>query len=236
MVNKDPQQTSYRRQISTFNSPNSDQLMPPTKAHIDNGHEFGIPVSRNQSTQNCLPPEISPANLRESFTESYGSSTRRFANDSYVESQDDSNFGLNSSLSSTPNSNVDSVSPNATDLNTARLSHGHSSLATAGSCPMDEALGNVGAESIYLAMSRVGLSRTEARNIISIPSSKNPDDLKLLVRLLSYFNGKHHIEDIMFFENLERSQILILCDKFRDILFTCHYEDVALSQLSPFKK
>lgn len=62
------------------------------------------------------------------------------------------------------------------------------------------------------------------------------DDLKLVLRLLPYFDGKHHIEDVMFFENLERSQLLILCDKFRNILYTCHYEDVAVSQLSPFSK
>lgn len=249
MVSRDAQQKTNRIHVSAATiSPNnngncciSNHLMLPGSSvgrqngENDHVHEFSIPVSKHLLSQNNLP-EISPANMRESFTESFGSSTRRFTADSFADSQDDSNFGLNSSLSSTPNSNIDSVSPNTNDIHVAGLSHGHSSLTTAGSCPLDEVLGNVGSESIYLAMSRAGLTRTEVRNILSIPSSRNPDDLKLLVRLLPYFNGKHHIEDIMFFENLERSQILILCDKFRHVLFTCHYEDVAVSQLSPFTK
>lgn len=86
------------------------------------------------------------------------------------------------------------------------------------------------------ALQRAGLSLSSTKSILSIPSSKNPDDLKLLISLMPYFNGRHHVEDIMFFENLERSQVLILCDKFRNILFTCHYEDVAVYQLSPFNK
>lgn len=85
-----------------------------------------------------------------------------------------------------------------------------------------------------LSLQRAGLSLTGARSVLKVPSSNNPDDLKLFINLMPHFDGKHHIEDIMFFENLERSQVLILCDKFREILYTCHYEDAAVCQLSPF--
>lgn len=85
-------------------------------------------------------------------------------------------------------------------------------------------------------LQKAGFSLSTAKNILAIPSSRNSDDLKLLISLLPYFDGRHHVEDIMFFENLERSQVLILCDKYRNILFTCHHEDVAVNQLSPFNK
>lgn len=89
-------------------------------------------------------------------------------------------------------------------------------------------------QAAFVALQKAGLSQQAAKTVLSIPSSRNAEDLKLFISLLPYFDGKHHIEDIMFFENLDRSQVLILCDKYRDILLTCHYEDVAVSQLSPF--
>ena len=169
--------------------------------------------------------DSSPKMFKNSFSESIESSLRYPRTDSLPGSQEDSNFGLNSSLSSTPNSNMDDPSPS----NETTIRSSYSS-----SCPLDNPLGVIGTNSVISALQRAGLTQAAAKNILSIPSSKNLDDLKLLIRLIPYFDGKHHIEDIMFFENLERSQVLILCDKFRDILFTCHYEDVAVSQLSPF--
>lgn len=167
------------------------------------------------------PPQI----FKTSFSESFESSFKRQHTDSLPDSQEDSNFGLNSSLSSTPNSNLEYPSPNHDVINRYSLSS---------SCPLDNPLGVGGPGSILSALQQAGLSQAGARSVLVIPSSNNPEDLKLLIRLIPYFDGKHHIEDVMFFENLERSQVLILCDKFRDILFTCNYEDVAVSQLSPF--
>lgn len=167
------------------------------------------------------PPQIFKNSLSESFENSF----KRQHTDSLPDSQEDSNFGLNSSLSSTPNSNLEYPSPNHDVINRYSLSS---------SCPLDNPLGVGGVGTIITTLQKAGLSQAGVKSVLTIPSSKNPEDLKLLVRLIPYFDGKHHIEDVMFFENLERSQVLILCDKFRDVLFTCHYEDVAVSQLSPF--
>ena len=51
-----------------------------------------------------------------------------------------------------------------------------------------------------------------------MPAAQHLDDLQKFVRLFPYFNGNHHIEEIMYFENLRRSQLLTLLDKFRDVL------------------
>jgi len=163
--------------------------------------------------------------FKNSFSDSMESSMKPFRSNSFAESQEDSNFGPSSSLSSTPNSNLEYPSP-------SNYTNNRLSLST--SYPLDNPLGIESVGSILSALQGAGLSHAGAKNILEIPSSRNQDDLKLLIRLIPYFDGKHHIEDIMFFENLDRSQILILCDKFRSVLLTCHYEDVAVSQLSPF--
>ncbi|KAL6443475.1 hypothetical protein ACFW04_001568 [Cataglyphis niger] len=57
------------------------------------------------------------------------------------------------------------------------------------------------------------------------------DDKKLLDRLchLGYFNGGYHLEEIMYLENIRRSQLLQLLDKFRDVLMTSECEDPAIA-------
>lgn len=57
------------------------------------------------------------------------------------------------------------------------------------------------------------------------------DDRKLLDKLcrLDYFNGGYHLEEIMYLENIRRSQLLQILDKFRDILITCECEDPAIA-------
>lgn len=57
------------------------------------------------------------------------------------------------------------------------------------------------------------------------------DDRKLLDRLcrLGYFNGNRHLEEIMYLENIRRSQLLQILDKFRDVLITCECEDPAIA-------
>ncbi|KAI4504399.1 hypothetical protein M0802_000870 [Mischocyttarus mexicanus] len=56
------------------------------------------------------------------------------------------------------------------------------------------------------------------------------DDRKLLDKLcrLGYFNGGHHLEEIMYLENIRRSQLLQILDKFRDVLITRECEDPAI--------
>ncbi|XP_017769595.1 PREDICTED: nitrogen permease regulator 3-like protein isoform X2 [Nicrophorus vespilloides] len=75
----------------------------------------------------------------------------------------------------------------------------------------------------------------EERSIIfKIPASNNTDDLRLFARLCrkKYFTGNHHIEEIMYLENLRRSQLLQLLDKFRDVLITYETEDPTIAMFS----
>ncbi|XP_020289168.1 nitrogen permease regulator 3-like protein isoform X2 [Pseudomyrmex gracilis] len=66
--------------------------------------------------------------------------------------------------------------------------------------------------------------QSEDYNILS-------DDKKLLDRLcrLGYFNGDYHLEEIMYLENIDRSQLLQLLDKFRDILMVSECEDPTIA-------
>lgn len=80
-------------------------------------------------------------------------------------------------------------------------------------------------------LQQLGLSKAECECILNIPASNNFDDLRLFVRLCPYFNGRHHLEDIMYYANVRRSALLALIDKFRDVLYTAQYEDEAVSHL-----
>lgn len=70
--------------------------------------------------------------------------------------------------------------------------------------------------------------------IQKVPAASNPEDLSLMVRLWKsgYFKGEHHLEEIMYFENLRRSQLLQLLDKFREVLIIYETEDPATCSLS----
>ena len=48
----------------------------------------------------------------------------------------------------------------------------------------------------------VHLSIEEKGCILDVPATKHLDDLEMFVRLFLYFNGNHHIEEIMYFENI----------------------------------
>lgn len=76
-------------------------------------------------------------------------------------------------------------------------------------------------------LKELGLNKAECECILNIPASQNFDDLRLFVRLCPFFNGKHHLEDIMYYANVRRSALLALIDKFRDVLYTTSYEDEA---------
>lgn len=71
------------------------------------------------------------------------------------------------------------------------------------------------------------LTQEEKDCILNVPAAKNLDDLRMFARLFPYFGGTSHIEEIMYFENLRRSQLLTLVEKFRDVLILCTYEDPA---------
>ncbi|KAG8196184.1 hypothetical protein JTE90_007912 [Oedothorax gibbosus] len=61
---------------------------------------------------------------------------------------------------------------------------------------------------------------------------KYKEDLKNFVRFCPYFRGRHHLEEIMYCENIRRSHLLSLLDKFRSILVTCQFEDKAVVNLN----
>lgn len=54
----------------------------------------------------------------------------------------------------------------------------------------------------------------------------------MFARIFAYFNGKHHLEEIMFYENLRRSHLLTLIDKFNDVLITCSHQDLATASFA----
>lgn len=51
----------------------------------------------------------------------------------------------------------------------------------------------------------------------------------LFSRLLHYFRGRHHLEEIMYNENTRRSQLLTLFDKFRSVLVVTTHEDPVIA-------
>lgn len=57
------------------------------------------------------------------------------------------------------------------------------------------------------------------------------DDTMLLDKFcrLGYFDGSHHLEEIMYLENIRRSQLLQILDKFRDVLITSQHQDPAIA-------
>lgn len=61
---------------------------------------------------------------------------------------------------------------------------------------------------------------------------KNPlsiQDIKMFSRLSKYFTGDFHFEEIMYRENVRRSQLMLLLDKFRDVLITVEKEDAEIN-------
>ncbi|XP_014664612.1 PREDICTED: nitrogen permease regulator 3-like protein isoform X2 [Priapulus caudatus] len=69
------------------------------------------------------------------------------------------------------------------------------------------------------------LSSEEKEAILSVPAARSPEDFKMFARLCPYFQGCHHLEEIMYCENVRRSTLLTLLDKFRSVLVTCQHED-----------
>ncbi|KAI8432306.1 hypothetical protein MSG28_004726 [Choristoneura fumiferana] len=71
----------------------------------------------------------------------------------------------------------------------------------------------------------------------AIPAAKQTDDLLLLAQLhkKGYLRGEQHLEEIMFMENVTRSQLMQLLDKFKDVLITFETEDPAVAMLYPYQ-
>ncbi|XP_061702775.1 GATOR complex protein NPRL3 [Syngnathoides biaculeatus] len=73
------------------------------------------------------------------------------------------------------------------------------------------------------------LSDHERQFILNVPAAQNPEDLRMFARLLQYFRGHHHLEEIMYNENMRRSQLKTLLDKFRCVLVVTNHEDPIIS-------
>ncbi|XP_056390489.1 GATOR complex protein NPRL3 isoform X3 [Hyla sarda] len=73
------------------------------------------------------------------------------------------------------------------------------------------------------------LSQNEREAILNVPAAQNQEDLKMFARLLHYFRGRHHLEEIIYNENMRRSQLLMLFDKFRSVLVVTNHEDPVIS-------
>ena len=69
------------------------------------------------------------------------------------------------------------------------------------------------------------LSCYERQALLTLNAASSSKDLRLFAKLLKYFHGRHHLEEIMYYENISRSQILTIIDKFRDVLVTCLHAD-----------
>lgn len=80
--------------------------------------------------------------------------------------------------------------------------------------------------------SKVDMSLDKPDELYSFQADDYPsDDVILLEKLcrMGYFKGGHHLEEIMYLENIRRSQLLQILDKFRDVLITCENEDPAMA-------
>jgi hypothetical protein len=75
------------------------------------------------------------------------------------------------------------------------------------------------------------LDEAEQMAMMHIPATANPDDFQLLMRLLrkGYFKGNHHIEEIMYLQNIRRSDLIQLLDKFKDVLVIVEMQDPIIS-------
>ncbi|XP_035384958.1 GATOR complex protein NPRL3 isoform X1 [Electrophorus electricus] len=73
------------------------------------------------------------------------------------------------------------------------------------------------------------LAEHERQAILSVPAAQNPEDLRMFARLLHYFRGHHHLEEIMYNENMRRSQLKTLFDKFHSVLVVTNHEDPIIS-------
>lgn len=76
---------------------------------------------------------------------------------------------------------------------------------------------------------RVALSWEEKEAVARVPAYRNLEDRKLFLRLCPKFRGKHHLEEMMYYENVRRSHLLALLDKFREVLFTVQHEDPTIA-------
>lgn len=122
-------------------------------------------------------------------------------------------------------------SPTSSDdmtLTSPSMENSSAELLTGGDSPLNKRM----TETLLAS-----LSEHERQVILNIPAAQNPEDLRMFARLLHYFRGHHHLEEIMYNENMRRSQLKTLFDKFRSVLVVTNHEDPIISIFqSPMEK
>uniref|UniRef100_A0AAX7VV57 GATOR complex protein NPRL3 n=1 Tax=Astatotilapia calliptera TaxID=8154 RepID=A0AAX7VV57_ASTCA len=114
-------------------------------------------------------------------------------------------------------------SPTSSDdmtLTSPSMENSSAELLTGGDSPLNKRM----TETLLAS-----LSEHERQFILNIPAAQNPEDLRMFARLLHYFRGHHHLEEIMYNENMRRSQLKTLFDKFRSVLVVTNHEDPIIS-------
>ena len=69
----------------------------------------------------------------------------------------------------------------------------------------------------------------ETQMIMSLPGAQHIKDLRLFARLAPYFSGRYHIEEILFFANVRRSDLHVILDLFSPIIALHEHEDTAIT-------
>ncbi|KAI2798588.1 hypothetical protein RDWZM_004548 [Blomia tropicalis] len=152
---------------------------------------------------------------------------------------------LSFTQSNPSNERATSTSADLND-NTSTMGSSYQSETSMGTSPMSPHLNDfdlqtqnnirneLDMEKPELILKEIGLAPEEIHAIMTAPAADNVEDVRLFSKLCSYFDGHHHIEDIMYYENLRRSQILTLIDKFRDVLLVYQFEDTTVDKLQPY--
>ncbi|VDO92880.1 unnamed protein product [Soboliphyme baturini] len=68
-------------------------------------------------------------------------------------------------------------------------------------------------------------NQEEICTVLQHPASASLDNLKSFAKLLPYFDGRYHLEEIMYFENMRRCELLRIISSYQSILYTCSHED-----------
>ena len=71
---------------------------------------------------------------------------------------------------------------------------------------------------------------SEQSVILSVPAASDLGDLGQFVRFSKYWEGDHHIEEMMYHENCTRYELLQSVDKFSTILVKHEHEDPVVTK------
>ncbi|CAG9788384.1 unnamed protein product [Diatraea saccharalis] len=170
----------------------------------------------------CLPTRLSDLSLKD---------TENVLNTS----SDDDRFESDQDIS--PRLKINGVKKNGVSLNLKLQSEMSFQQPTVWLVPAHceaacEASPQLAEESLLHAF-----TEDERAALAALPAAILTDDLLLLAQLhkKGYFRGEQHLEEIMFMENVSRSRLIQLLDKFKDVLITFETEDPAVAMLYPYQ-